>query len=63
MVSVSSSHAVGRGFMPCWDSLVIRLSATCGRSWVHASLGWLSGLVSASHAVGHGFVPGRLRTA
>ena len=44
---VCPPHAVGHGFMPrpCQDGLVVSVSASCGRSWVHAPAmsGWLSG--------------------
>ena len=49
-------HAVGRGFMPraCQDGVVVNVSASCGRSWVHALA--MSGWVSVSASCGRSWV-------
>ena len=62
VISLSASHAVGRGFMPwpCLGGWVVSLSAShaVGHGFMPRPClgGWVVSL-SASHAVGRGFMP------
>ena len=51
-------HAVGRGFMPrpCQDGVVVSVSASCGRSWVHAPVPQDGLVVSVSASCGRSWV-------
>ena len=51
-------HVVGRGFMPwpCQDGVVVSVSASCGRSWVHALVSQDGVVVSVSASCGRSWV-------